>query len=341
MAGAAAELGEAILVNPSDISQVADAIYKALTMPGEEKKRRISSMTRRLIDYDVFSWANDIFRSTMKVKTDQDFYKVKLMNRSLEDDLIDSICRAERALLFFDYDGTLVPIRELPEMAIPDMHIISITERLTSLTNLVIISGRKRDFLDKWFSDLDLILIAEHGAFIKYPGSEWVRYYSDDDSWKETIRPVMIRYSSRCKGTFIEDKTASLSWHYRNADADLSSLRAIELKNELDGIITNLPLQVIDGHKVVEVKISGYNKGSAARRIVSSGGFDFVMAIGDDRTDEELFSALPEDAVTIKVGKGPSLAKYCFEKQSAVTAFLERLVSAKGLGQKRSSSTSE
>jgi trehalose 6-phosphate synthase/phosphatase len=329
LAGAAAEMGEAILVNPSDISQVADALYTALTMPAEEKRRRIDTMTQRLVKYDVFSWADDILRGTAKVRTDRMNFRVRQINNEIEKRIIGRFEEAENPLLFFDYDGTLVPIRELPELAIPDVRIISITEKLATITNIVIISGRNKEFLDKWFSNLDLVLVAEHGAFIKYPGMEWESSLDDDNSWKELLRPILERFTTRCKGTFVEEKKYSLSWHYRNADEDLSALRAIELKSDLEESISNMPLQVIDGHKVVEIKRAGYNKGSAARKIISGGSFDFLLAIGDDKTDEELFSALPEEAYTLKVGKGQTRASYSFTRQADVAGFLEKIVSTK------------
>ena len=329
LAGAAAEMSESILVNPTDISQMADAIYNALTMKGEEKKVRIEAMKKRLRDYDVFSWADDILRTTVRVKEDRRSYRVRLISREIENGIIESFYRAKSPLLFLDYDGTLVPIRELPEMAIPDVRLISLTERLALVTELVIISGRNRDFLDKWFSNLNLTLIAEHGAFIRYAGGEWESSVDYDEAWKERIMPLLSRFTNRCKGSFVEEKRASLSWHYRNADEDLSALRAIELKNELEESIVNMPLQVIDGHKVVEVKMSGYNKGSAAKKLTATGVHDFILAIGDDKTDEELFAALPDNAISLKVGKGPTRAKYNFSRQSEVTEFITRLVEAR------------
>ena len=330
LAGAAAEMGESILVNPTDISQMADAIYEALTMKDNDKRKRIEAMKNRLSDYDVFSWADDILRTTLKVKDDKESYGYRHINRDIEARIIASFKRAESPVLFLDYDGTLVPIRELPELAVPDVPIMDLTDRLSSLTEVVIISGRNRDFLDKWFSNLNLTLVAEHGAFIKKPGKEWESALGGNDAWKEKIMPTMKRFTNRCKGSFVEEKRVSLSWHYRNADEDLSSLRAIELKNELERQILNMPLQIIDGHKVVEVKMAGYNKGTAASKLISTGIYDFILAIGDDKTDEELFEALPDTAVTIKVGKGPTKASYNFLKQSSVVSFIGKMIEAKG-----------
>ncbi|TNF39587.1 MAG: trehalose-phosphatase, partial [Bacteroidetes bacterium] len=157
------------------------------------------------------------------------------------------------------------------------------------------------------------------------PEGQWESSLETDYSWKERFMPLLDRYTARCKGSFVEEKRASLSWHYRNADEDLATLRAHELKNEIEESIMNMPLQVIEGHKVVEVKMSGYNKGSAARKLMTQKRSDFIIAIGDDRTDEELFEALPDHAVSIKVGKGPTRARYSFLKQAEVVSFLAGL----------------
>jgi trehalose 6-phosphate synthase/phosphatase len=286
-------------------------------------------MKNRIRDYDVFSWADDILRTTVKVKADRESYRIRLINKDIEDRIITSFCKAASPVLFLDYDGTLVPIRELPELAVPETNLVDLTVRLASVTDLVIISGRNRDFLDRWFSEVNVTLVAEHGAFIRYAGGEWESSLGQDASWKEGIMPIMSRFTNRCKGSFVEEKRASLSWHYRNADEDLSALRVIELKSELEEMILNMPLQIIDGHKVVEVKMAGYNKGTAAMKLTASGRNDFILAIGDDKTDEELFAALPDNAVTIKVGKGPTKANYNFTRQTSVIRFLDRMIEAR------------
>ena len=206
------------------------------------------------------------------------------------------------------------------------MQTLELTEKLAEKTKITIVSGRDKNFLDRWFANQPLFLIAEHGAFYKTPDGGWQQEIEADVSWKERIFSIFKKYTNRCTGSFIEEKTASICWHYRNADLDLAHLRSIELKEELTEIIPNLSLQILEGHKVIEVKKTGYNKGTAAIKLIGKTKYDFILAIGDDKTDEELFTALPNHAVTIKVGKEASHAKYNFFKQADVINFLNCLL---------------
>lgn len=328
MAGASVELSEAILVNPTDRIEISDAIYKALIMPKEERKERMTKMKEQIRNYDVFSWASDILNNTQKAKIEQEVFKVKFFNAVVEKEILQAYKKSKQSILFFDYDGTLVPIRPRPELAIPEKQTLELTEKLAKATNVVIVSGRDKVFLEKWFSKLPVSIIAEHGAFIKARDGVWQHVNDTDTTWKEKIHPILQRYVNRCKGAFIEEKDSSLCWHYRNAESDLAFLRMIELREELTEVISNnLPLQILEGHKVIEIKRTGYSKGTAALKMINNIDYDFILAIGDDKTDEELFAALPSNAYTMKVGKDPSVAKFNFQKQTEVISFLNCLLS--------------
>jgi trehalose 6-phosphate synthase/phosphatase len=103
-------------------------------------------------------------------------------------------------------------------------------------------------------------------------------------------------------------------------------LRARELAAHLKGLTVNLNLQVLEGSKVVEVKNSGVNKGRAAMRWLSEGEPEFVLAVGDDWTDEDLFKALSENAWTIKVGLSGTAAKFNLGTPTKVLALLHELL---------------
>jgi trehalose-phosphatase len=125
---------------------------------------------------------------------------------------------------------------------------------------------------------------------------------------------------------FIEKKYASMAWHYRNVEAEFAELRINELKDDLHEIMkSNTNLQVLEGNKVIEIKSVLYNKGTVAATLIQQNHFDFIMAIGDDKTDEDLFNAMPEDAFTIKVGSGLSFAKYNLKKQKDLYDLFQNL----------------
>lgn len=329
MAGAAAELSEAILINPTDTEEIADAIAKALDMPASDRQAVLERMKRRLRTYDVFAWAKDFFDTMDRVKTEQHVLKVRLVSRAIESKITHSYRNAAGRIIFLDYDGTLVPFSRYPETAVPDARLLVQLKRLAAdATNtVVIVSGRRQEFLDKWFGDMPLVLVAEHGAFVRTPSDGWSSKVDADQSWKQNVLPVLQRYADRCTGAFTEEKSLSLVWHYRNADPGISLLRSSELKDELRELASHdSKLQVVEGHKVIEVKKSGYDKGTVALKLLALASYDFILAIGDDKTDEDLFRALPEQALTIKIGVMPSIAKYNFKDQQGVLKLMNRLM---------------
>ena len=310
---------------------MAAAIAKALDMPLADRQAVLERMQRRLRTYDVFAWAKDFFDTMDRTKQEQHILKVRLVNRSIEGQIIQQYRKASRRIIFLDYDGTLVPFSRYPEVAIPDERVLAQLKRLAAdaKNTLVIVSGRQREFLDKWFGDLPVDLIAEHGAFIRTPPANWTSDVDPDPAWKQRVLPVLQRYADRCTGAFIEEKTLSLVWHYRNADPEIALLRSQELKDELKELVSHdSKLQVMEGHKVIEVKKSGYDKGSVAVKLLGSAPYDFILAIGDDKTDEDLFRALPAQALTFKIGISASLAKYNLKDQLQVARLMDRLLEA-------------
>lgn len=192
---------------------------------------------------------------------------------------------------------------------------------------VVLISGRDKNFLEEWFGSTNVHLIAEHGAFQKTPGEEWQCVIDTDQGWKAAIAPVLQRYTERCNGSFVEEKYSSLAWHFRNSPREMGFMKAKELKEELRTVVAHEnKLQVIEGTMVVEVKRTGYDKGMAATKFISGRNFDFIMAFGDDRTDEDIFRSLPAGAVTVKIGMTTSIAKYNLINQHEVSRFANRLI---------------
>jgi trehalose 6-phosphate synthase/phosphatase len=328
LTGAASELNEACLVNPTDTEEMANAIASALTMPLEEQKNRMKAMQKRLAEYDVVQWVNDFLDQLEKIKREQKKQKVKLLDANLINKMKTDFNKASKRCILLDYDGTLAPITKLPLDAKPSTQLLEFLKQLADddSNEVFIISGRDSDTLQKWLGHLKLHFIAEHGAFIKYKNEKWESQTSVPDNWKEEIRPMIESYVFRCVGSFIEEKKHSMSWHYRNTHQGLGFVRSRELLNNLLQLTTNGPVQVIDGNKVIEVRLTGMDKGITALKVLDKLSPDFTLCIGDDTTDEDMFKALENRAYTIKIGNGSTAAKYNISSQGEVLGFMKKLV---------------
>ena len=170
-------------------------------------------------------------------------------------------------------------------------------------------SGRTYSFLDKHFADLNLTLVAEHGLYLKQKDGDWHKKKGLSNKWIEHLLPVLNTFTDNTPGTFIEHKTNSLSWHYRKADPELGTQRAVELKTVLKSLLSN-DLTLMDGNKVLELIPSNINKGTSALDLINQKKYDFCIAAGDDITDESMFSSLPSKSYKIKIGKKKTLAEH-------------------------------
>jgi trehalose 6-phosphate synthase/phosphatase len=132
-------------------------------------------------------------------------------------------------------------------------------------------------------------------------------------------------YVDRTPGSFVEEKEFSLVWHYRQVDDEMAEARVLELKGALTPMVADWGLAVMDGNKVLEVKAANANKGRAAHRWMCRDDVDFILAIGDDRTDEDVFEAAPEGAWTIKVGVGSTQARHSVRDVADVRSLLAEL----------------
>jgi len=324
-AGAAKELGEAILVDPNNISEFSSAIHRGLTLPDEEKMKRLKAMQEHLRRYDLDRWTSDFLSVLESHKDYQRVLAARFMDARAIRNLHDDYRAASTRLLFLDYDGTLVPLAETPEQAYPDGEILKILDTLSGdpRNTVVIISGRERSVLERWFGALDVGLIAEHGIWNRDRGGAWEMTRAVTKEWKKEIRPILEVYVDRTPGSFVEEKEYSLAWHFRNADPGLSGTRSFELREDLMLRTKNLHLALLEGDKVVEVKNADIHKGTAVQHWLRRGTHDFIFAIGDDRTDEDLFAAVPSDAWTIKVGPDPSRAAYSVRSVNGVRGLLK------------------
>lgn len=200
-------------------------------------------------------------------------------------------------------------------------------------TEVEVVSGRPRRDLDSWFSQLPIGLHAEHGIWSRPRGElDWVLNTHTDVRWKEPVHRLLGYFLATTGGSFVEDKSTSVAWHFRRNIEDFhggesfGEFKARELRRTLSEVLASVPAYVLTGHKIVEIAAAGISKGIIANRISAADPSSLFLAIGDDRTDEDIFGALPTDAITIRVGPGPTRARYRLSGPAEVRGLLERIL---------------
>jgi trehalose 6-phosphate synthase/phosphatase len=330
MAGAAKELAEAIIINPNNREELAEALKDALEVPVDEQKRRNQVMQRRLRRYDVMRWARDFVNELAAMREVQDRIRAKLLPRAARIEIIERYKQTKRRVFFLDYDGTTTSLAEHPSRARLDEAKLGMLQALCAdpRNSVVILSGQDRDKLQSWFGHLPVGLAAEHGIWLKGIGEHWRLSKILPGEWKNRLLPILEIYADRLPGAFVEEKEHSIAWHYRSADQDQAGLLASEMTDHLLNLTSHTDLQVFQRAKILEIRSAGINKGTAALDWISKNDFDFVLAIGDDLTDEELFRVLPESAMSIRVGFANTHAHYNLRTSDEVMDLLKSLAQA-------------
>ena len=323
MAGASKELYEAITVNPFDLNGMAKGILKAIKMPVDEQRRRNKTMQKRLSRYTIKYWAKDYYAALNKLAISSKETAAKKIDKKVLNKIKTHYNNAKKKLFLLDYDGTLVGFHHKPDAAIPKKDIIAILKALSIKNDIVIISGRDKDFLEKWFGNLNITLFAEHGHSKKEIGGKWIES-SVNNNWKNNFIPIFQNFTDRTPGTFIEEKENCLVWHYRKTDPELANDRVLELKTVINSLISE-NLLMMDNKKAIEITNININKGTAVNNVLEKGGYDFILCAGDDVSDENMFSVLSEDAFTIKVGGQTTKANFFVENNIEMIGILKAL----------------
>jgi trehalose 6-phosphate synthase/phosphatase len=359
--GCSPSLSGAFRVNPWNVDDVADYMYKALQLSGRESEARHEKHWRYVSEHHVGYWAQSCMAELQRVTQlatsakcyglgfGLNFRVVALSStfRKLDSSVVVSnYLKASKRKLIIDYDGTLVPLASFAQP--PSAHLLSL---LTVLVNdeaneVCIVSGRERKTLDKWFGNIPgLCMVAEHGYWFR-GGSDvtWKELAptGTDDSvleWKDTVVPILEQYMEATDGSFIQSKESSFVWHYRDADPDFGAWQAKELIDHLESVLSNDGVDVISGNGTVEVKPKGVHKGLAVERLLGHGDaqqmVDFILAIGDDRSDEDMFAAVDARAqdpllagafvYTSTIGQKPSKAPAYLDDTDDVINLLQTL----------------
>ncbi len=330
-AGAASEMGEAVLVNPYDIGGTAATMARTLDMPADERKTRMRALRERVLGFDVHRWASGFI-------ADLESMSGASPKRAGPADvtpaaLMETLSGAQQVVWLLDYDGTLVPYAGRAELAHPDPELLRLLRELAAAAGVEVhvVSGRSRDVLSEWLGGLGLGLHAEHGLCSWHDDGVWLPNLEVETGWKEAVRPLFRTFAARTPGALVEEKPAALAWHYRMADAEYGEWQARELKLHLARVLTNAPVEVLTGDKVVEVKPHGAHKGVVVPGLLQRRPGALFVAVGDDESDEQLFRSLPEGALAVAVGRRASpAATHHLPDVGAVRDLLAAFASGRG-----------
>ncbi|KAG5532042.1 hypothetical protein RHGRI_026606 [Rhododendron griersonianum] len=359
--GCSPSLSGAIRVNPWNIDAVADAMDGALVMEEPEKQLRHEKHYRYVSTHDVGYWARSFLQDLERtckdhlqrrswgigfglsfrvVALDPNFRKLSMEH------IVSAYKRTKIRAILLDYDGTLMPQASIDKS--PSSKTIKILNSLCRDKNnmVFIVSARSRDKLAEWFAPCDnLGIAAEHGYFIRLKrDEEWETCVPVVEcSWKQIAEPVMALYTETTDGSTIEDRETSLVWCYEDADPDFGSCQAKELLDHLESVLANEPVTVKSGQNIVEVKPQGVSKGLVAKRLLSTmqdRGMlaDFVLCIGDDRSDEDMFEVITSsidgpsiarnaEVFACTVCRKPSKAKYYLDDSVEIVRLMQGLAS--------------
>ncbi|XP_047315295.1 probable alpha,alpha-trehalose-phosphate synthase [UDP-forming] 7 [Impatiens glandulifera] len=357
--GCSPSLSGAIRVNPWNIEATAEAMNEAISMADGEKELRHEKHYKYVSTHDVAYWSRSFFQDLERtckdhfrrrcwgiglsfgfrvVALDPNFKKLSI------DAIVSAYSRAKNRAILMDYDGTVMPQTSINKA--PSQEVMSIISMLCGdVKNVVfIVSGRGRDSLGKWFSPCKKIgIAAEHGYFMRWSSDkEWETCgQTHDFGWMQIAEPVMKLYTDATDGSSIETKESALVWHHRDADPGFGSSQAKEMLDHLESVLANEPVSVKTGQFIVEVKPQGVSKGTVSEKIFSSMAnngrqADFVLCIGDDRSDEDMFGIIGDamnsgvlsskaSVFACTVGQKPSKAKYYLDDPTEVITMLDSL----------------
>jgi trehalose 6-phosphate synthase/phosphatase len=327
-AGSAEELTNAVMVNPHKERSIVDGLYQALMMRPKELRQRLVSMQKHLAKFTADKWAKSFLDTLQRSYVVPSIHRTYTLNAGREKELLRSYAASSNRLFLLDYDGVLQSFSKHPADATPDKRVIRLLARLSEdpKNMVIIVSGRDRIDLAGWFGKLPVALAAEHGAlFRRKGGKHWHVTSSSDPKWKEDVLAILTLYTDRTPGSFIEKKEWAMAWHYRNASPFYSQKNLVTIKRLLKPLLRAYGLVTKDGHKVIEVVPEDVNKARIAQEWLIH-DHDFVLAVGDDATDEDMFTAIPPNSgYSIKIGPGRTSAKYRLPNVASVHSFLAKL----------------
>ena len=246
---------------------------------------------------------------------------------------------AKYKIMLFDYDGTLTPIVDRPEIAFMPESVKVLLNKLAQRAGVTVgvISGRAISDIREMVGVDNIVFAGNHGLEIEGPGIRFIHPLTDEiKSAMHIISLVLTKAMARIRGVIVEDKGLTLSVHYRLVDSEqLQQVNAI-FDNTVNIGRRGGKIRTSSGKKVHEVRPAvPWNKGKAVQMLLEKflpknvRGSYLSMYVGDDLTDEDAFQAINSvGGISIFVGDGrqKSVATYYLNDTSEVSSLLAEVL---------------
>ncbi|KAK8949391.1 Alpha,alpha-trehalose-phosphate synthase [UDP-forming] 1 [Platanthera zijinensis] len=345
-AGAAQSLGAgALLVNPWNITEVANSIAYALNMPADEREKRHRHNYAHVTTHTAQDWA-ETFVSELNDTVVEAQLRTRQVPPLLPSELaIKQYLRSKNRLLILGFNSTLTELVEssgrrggdqIKEMELklhPELKGSLTTLCSDSNTTIVILSGSDRSVLDDNFGEYNMWLAAENGMFLRLTSGDWMTTMPEhlNMDWVDSVKHVFEYFTERTPRSHFEHRETSLVWNYKYADVEFGRLQARDMLQHLwTGPISNAAVDVVQGSRSVEVRSVGVTKGAAIDRILGEivhsknmvTPIDYVLCIGHFLgKDEDIYTffepELPSEPVNSSRAKMGEVFKAPAEKKNA------------------------
>jgi trehalose 6-phosphate synthase/phosphatase len=325
-AGARYELCDAFIVDPANISDIAQAMNDALMLNNEEQRYRMVNMQEVIKKYDIFHWVSDVLEELPGVFSDKD--QSNTFNAAITSEISNAFFSANKRIFFLDYDGTLSNIHENPENAMIEPNLLASIRVLASYTDtkVIIVSGRRAGFIEESFREVSIDYAAEYGSVLRKSNNKIVSH-EITDTWKPTARTILEKIMPATGETVIEEKDFSMVIHFKRNSLKKFDVYLSSLLKEFKDISTLYFLEIVQAKTSFEIKPVSINKGKALGNWLYDQSYDFIFAAGDDESDEEMFKMLPSYAYSVRIGDKSSHAKYISEKNAVIIDMLKKIAS--------------
>lgn len=334
MAGAAEELQEALVVNPFDIDAVAETLQRALSMPEDERRARMSALRDRVRSNDVHAWVNRFLLAAEAASRQA---------RAATASPIDAVLRrlapwlAQRptVALFLDYDGTLTRLTARPQEARLADGTRQLLERAlrTPALDVVVVSGRSVADVRDMVSVPGLTFVGNHGFEIEGPGISY-RYPGTERFLARLASAASDLEALGTPGAWVEHKGATLTYHLRAVPPALQD----QARARAEKLLRRRRLRVVSAHAAVEGRppVDWHKGHSVLYVMVRRHGVQWparvrALYVGDDATDEDAFRSLAGIGRSIYVSRAAlpagTAADYRLPDPDAVAQLLRWLAS--------------